>query len=596
MSDLSQVAVYSDSRDIYKNVFCNPAFELEGEQENIVEGYRTSSSTPEPIKPPASCRGLLGACAMRLRSPAGSWGALLVCAAVLFLVAAMGLALALILTQMNRPAVEGPASSTSPLDLLSGAEVSHTLPNLTCNSSHSDGTTTATPPSSTTQPALQTRCGGVLSDTEGSFSSPNHPGSYPPDVLCVWVIRVPPPHVVQVHVSSLSVEGPSPCLFDWLEVQERGDQADVITRLCGNVAPPTFNTNKSSVWVTFHSDSIIAGSGFTVQYRAILPGHQSCSREEFMCDGGRCLLSMSLCDGLPHCRDQTDEANCSQKHKECGGQKTDPHGSIASPNHPRLYPHQQLCTWRISAEQGHVIRLSFRNFSLETQDVCEFDYVEVHDSAAAGAGRVLGRFCGTSLPPHLTSSGPEMTVVFVADEGVADSGFNATYQAVSLADTTCGPQQLACSSGECLHRDLLCDGWSDCPDGADEHGCGNSTFPSFTSSCELIEVEMCQGLSYNLTSFPNIWLSISDQRQAATLLRQYRVLMELACYKPLRRLVCGLFLPQCSPQGGVLQPCRSVCSGAEKQCGPALDLIPLSWPFNCLLLPDSQDPMVCSTP
>lgn len=43
------------------------------------------------------------------------------------------------------------------------------------------------------------------------------------------------------------------------------------------------------------------------------------------------------------------------------------------------------------------------------------------------------------------------------------------------------------------------------------------------SSCELIEVEMCQGLTYNLTSFPNIWLSIADQREAATLLRQYRV-------------------------------------------------------------------------
>lgn len=43
------------------------------------------------------------------------------------------------------------------------------------------------------------------------------------------------------------------------------------------------------------------------------------------------------------------------------------------------------------------------------------------------------------------------------------------------------------------------------------------------SSCELIEVEMCQGLTYNLTSFPNIWLSIADQREAATLLQQYRV-------------------------------------------------------------------------
>lgn len=52
---------------------------------------------------------------------------------------------------------------------------------------------------------------------------------------------------------------------------------------------------------------------------------------------------------------------------------------------------RQLCTWRISAEEGHVIRLSFRNFSLEAQDVCDFDYLEIHDSADTGAGRVLGR-------------------------------------------------------------------------------------------------------------------------------------------------------------------------------------------------------------
>lgn len=52
----------------------------------------------------------------------------------------------------------------------------------------------------------------------------------------------------------------------------------------------------------------------------------------------------------------------------------------------------QLCMWYLSVEEGHVITLSFRNFSLETQDVCEFDYVEVHDSADTGAGRVLGRW------------------------------------------------------------------------------------------------------------------------------------------------------------------------------------------------------------
>uniref|UniRef100_UPI0037E7224E membrane frizzled-related protein n=1 Tax=Semicossyphus pulcher TaxID=241346 RepID=UPI0037E7224E len=596
MSDLSQVAVYSDSTDIYKNVFCNPAFELEGEREERVEGFRTTSSTPEPIKPPTASLGwgLFGVCAMRLRGPGCGWGVVVVSAAALLLLTAVGLALALILTQIKGQEVEDQMLSTSPPDLLSAGDgASHTLPTISANRSQLDST--ASPPPARIPPS-ETRCGGVLTDSEGSFSSPNHPGSYPPNLLCVWVIRVPPPSLVQIHVSSLTIEGPSPCLFDWLEVQEQIEQSSVVTRFCGNVAPPTVNTNSSTVWVTFRSDGSITGSGFTAQYKAILPGHKSCSREEFMCDGGRCLLPVSVCDSHPNCHDQTDEANCSHKHKECGGQKTGPHGYLSSPNHPRPYPHQQFCMWYISVEEGNVITLSFRNFSLETQDVCEFDYVEVHDSADAGAGRVLGRFCGTTFPPDLTSSGPHMTVVFVADEGVADSGFNATYQAVSVLDRTCGPSQFACSTGECLQQQWLCDGWNDCPDGADEQGCGNSTYPPFTSACESIEVEMCQGLSYNVTSFPNIWLSISDQREAATLLRPYRVLMELACFEPLRRLVCGMFLPQCSPQGGVLQPCRSVCSSAEQQCSHALDLFSFSWPFNCHLLPDSQDPMECSLP
>ncbi|CAL1571152.1 unnamed protein product [Knipowitschia caucasica] len=594
MSDLSEVAVYSDSSDICKNVFCNPAFELEEEREERVEGYRTSSSsTPEPLKPAKTSPlwGLVGGCVRRLQCLGCGWGALLLTAAAVLLLAVVGLTLAFILTELKEEVLEQQWSTTISTEVFISRSDT-TSQSAPTHSSRSQSTTAA---AVTQTPTTETSCGGVLTDAEGSFTSPNHPGSYPPNSLCVWVIHAAAPALVQIHLGDMSVEGPSPCLFDWLQVQEQMEHTSFVTRFCGNVAPPTVNSNSSTVWVTFRSDSSISGTGFIAHYRAVLPGGQSCSRDEFMCDGGRCLLPVSVCDGHPHCDDQTDEDSCSHKHSDCGGQKTGPNGFIASPNHPLLYPHRQLCIWQISVAEGHVVTLSFRNFSLEPHNTCEFDYVELHDGADIRA-RVLGRFCGSSVPPNITSSGPHMTLVFVADDGLTDSGFNASYQAVSLLERTCGPEQFACGSGECLQRQWLCDGWNDCSDGEDEHHCGNSTFPPFSSSCEVIEVEMCLGLSYNLTSFPNIWLSIADQTEAASLLRHYQVLKELACFESFRRLLCGMFVPHCSPLGGVVQPCRSVCTEAEQRCSHALDTLSFSWPFNCDLLRDSRQTMECSVP
>ncbi|XP_076832099.1 membrane frizzled-related protein [Brachyhypopomus gauderio] len=655
-----------------QNVFCNPSFEMEPDgTEEVVWVAMSTEAVTEAARGGSSERGVPVLCA---RARWCGWPVVVASVAVV-LFAGLGVTLVLVLINMNIDPTEGgvapgpwtvdtvQALNTTPTILhtargsarpqlgtstyqggASGHHLHHTciaLMIFTCSSLS---------PSSHCPP---TECGGILTDSEGAISSPNHPGPYPPDSMCVWVIRVPPPSLVQLRVSSLAIEGPAPCLFDWLEVREVREQTTRVSRFCGSTAPPTVNTHSSTVWVSFHSDGNVEGGGFSAQYHAILPWQKSCSGEEFMCDGGRCLLPMSVCDDHPNCQDQSDEANCSHTHSECGGEMTGVSGFLTSPNHPKPYPHQQRCRWHISAGDGHAITLRFHNFSLEFQEACEFDYVEVRDGGRSGGGRVLGRwarppclssgtpdhsiiftchkshrflrrertitesggvcgfilpdnisrlhfpdrrFCGSGLPPHLTSSGPMMTVVFVADEGVADSGFCASYQVITRSERGCGSGQFACPTGDCLPAERVCDGWDDCADGADEQSCSNSTFPPFKSSCERIQVEMCQGLSYNLTSFPNVWLSITDQSQAADMLGEYKALMELACFEPLRQLVCAMFLPQCSPWGGVLQPCRTVCSAARRRCGRALDLLGLSWPLGCHLLPDSQDPLACSLP
>ncbi|XP_018577861.1 cubilin-like [Anoplophora glabripennis] len=230
-------------------------------------------------------------------------------------------------------------------------------------------------------------CGMKFFNTTGSFESPLRSMS---KIDCIYQIEQPLGYIIELSIKVFLRNRPYSTVYcnNYIEIRD-GDNEDaaLIKKFCASQTI-TITSTSNHLWIRYFQ------------------------RYNF-------LVSF--------------EATYTSTNLGCGGILRNKLGNIASPVRPEgYYPPSLKCTWVIIAPPKSVIQLTWITFSLEQSYECSYDNVQIFDNnTELGMGGLIGKYCGSNLPPILMSSGNIMTIVFVTDVTIHMDGFLATYTFMS---------------------------------------------------------------------------------------------------------------------------------------------------------------------
>mgnify|MGYP001793038226 CR=1 FL=1 len=104
-------------------------------------------------------------------------------------------------------------------------------------------------------------------------------------------------------------------------------------------------------------------------------------------------------------------------------------GTITSPNYPSNYENGAECSWVINVVEGSSVQLTFETFELESSTGCRYDYIEFRDGSSTSPS--IGKYCGSTTPSPILSSGRSLFVKFHSDGSRTMKGFKAKFITVA---------------------------------------------------------------------------------------------------------------------------------------------------------------------
>ncbi|CAH1273505.1 CSMD1 [Branchiostoma lanceolatum] len=302
-------------------------------------------------------------------------------------------------------------------------------------------------------PTCRAECGEDWTGPRGAVLSPNYPSSYGYNQNCYYTITVSPGEYIQLTVRSFRTEDSD----DYLEIRNGADSSGtLLSRYSGSdlSAGDVLKSTSYQLYFKFHSDSSSNYQGFHIDYQGVDIGLRQCedpgtptyaSRPvvatfsagqaiTYTCNPGytmhgaptiTCLTGDDRVwsDAPPTCV------------AECGGDyRYASSGAVLSPNYPGSYGNNKDCYYTITQDSGSGIRLTVRDFYLQSSG----DYLDIRDGPDVSAA-LIGRYDGSDLSAGdvIESTGYTLWLRFHSDSIYSYTGFHIDFARYDLTYREC---------------------------------------------------------------------------------------------------------------------------------------------------------------
>ncbi|XP_075972136.1 cubilin [Anticarsia gemmatalis] len=233
-------------------------------------------------------------------------------------------------------------------------------------------------------------CGGTLTSSTGSITSPNYPDDYHENAECFYRIVTSAGARIRISFTELDLERTSNCRDDYIEIYDgRDTNAQSLGRHCRLSSELTsIETTNNLAFIKFRSDMYIGAKGFVLNYNTI-----------------------------------------------CNNNLTGRYGVIESPNYPNNYPMNIKCLWNVEVPKGNKINVTFTHFDIykyqyrrswfrhnpvANEGDCVPDYLQIKEKSDLNFAKKL---CGYSLPSAINTKSNSIQIQFSTGYYAPRTGF-----------------------------------------------------------------------------------------------------------------------------------------------------------------------------